>query len=113
MLSTNSVHVLIKDILLQSKPGVVKQAVIDAIEAGYRHIDCAFAYENEGEVGAGIKAKIEDGTITRDDLFVTSKVSFIEWSKFLRYYVHCMNFIFRCGTLTIVLPKWKKLYAAV
>lgn len=58
----------------QSKPGEVKQAVVDAIEAGYRHIDCAFVYGNEEEVGAGIKAKIDDGTITRNDLFITSKV---------------------------------------
>lgn len=58
----------------QSKPGEVKQAVVDAITAGYRHIDCAFAYGNEEEVGAGIKQKIDDGTVTRNDLFITSKV---------------------------------------
>lgn len=52
----------------------MKQAVIDAISAGYRHIDCAHVYGNEEEVGAGIKEKIDDGTITRSDLFVTSKV---------------------------------------
>lgn len=48
--------------------------MIHAIEAGYRHIDCAFAYSNEGEVGAGIKAKFDDGTVTRQELFITSKV---------------------------------------
>lgn len=48
--------------------------MIDAISAGYRHIDCAHVYGNEEEVGAGIKEKIDDGTITRSDLFVTSKV---------------------------------------
>ena len=47
---------------------------MDAITAGYRHIDCAFAYGNEEEVGAGIKQKIDDGTVTRNDLFITSKV---------------------------------------
>lgn len=59
----------------QSKTGEVKQAVVDAITAGYRHIDCAFAYGNEEEVGAGIKEKIDDGTVTRNDLFITSKVN--------------------------------------
>lgn len=60
--------------LFQSKPGEVCQAVKDAISCGYRHIDGAFIYGNESEVGAAIKAKIEDGTVTREDLYITSKV---------------------------------------
>ena len=47
---------------------------MDAIAIGYRHIDCAMAYGNEDEVGEGIKAKIDDGTIKREDIFITSKV---------------------------------------
>lgn len=58
----------------KSKPGEVTAAVTAAIECGYRHVDCARAYENEEEVGAGIKAKVDDGTIKREDLFVTSKL---------------------------------------
>lgn len=53
----------------------MKQAVIDAIDAGYRHLDCALAYQNEHEVGAAIKEKIADGTVSRKDIFVTSKVA--------------------------------------
>ncbi|XP_072510312.1 prostaglandin-E(2) 9-reductase-like isoform X1 [Notamacropus eugenii] len=45
-----------------------------AIEVGYRHIDGAFVYENEKEVGQAIQAKIADGTVTRKDIFYTGKL---------------------------------------
>lgn len=47
-----------------------KQAVVDAIASGYRHIDTAAVYGNEASVGAGIK---ESG-VKREDLFVTTKL---------------------------------------
>lgn len=45
-----------------------------AIEAGYRHIDTALAYQNEEDVGKGIKAAIDAGLVKREDLFVTTKL---------------------------------------
>uniref|UniRef100_A0A8C5QYY5 Rho crystallin n=1 Tax=Leptobrachium leishanense TaxID=445787 RepID=A0A8C5QYY5_9ANUR len=45
-----------------------------AIEVGYRHIDCAFIYGNEVEVGRAIRAKIADGTVQREDIFYTGKL---------------------------------------
>lgn len=52
----------------------VKQAVKDAIDLGYRHIDTAFFYGNEKEIGEAVREKIKDGSVTREDLFITTKV---------------------------------------
>ncbi len=49
----------------------VKDTILEAINAGYRHIDTAVAYENEKSVG---KAIIESG-VNRKDFFITSKVA--------------------------------------
>jgi predicted aldo/keto reductase-like oxidoreductase len=53
---------------------VTSDVVFQAIEIGYRHLDCASDYGNEKEVGVGIKRAIEAGIVTRKDLWVTSKL---------------------------------------
>ena len=58
----------------KSKPGdSTYNAVISSINAGYRHIDTARAYDNESDVGRAIK----DADIDRKDLFITTKL----WNK--------------------------------
>lgn len=49
---------------------VAYQSVLDALEAGYRHIDTAAIYGNEISVGKAIK----DSNLKREDIFLTSKL---------------------------------------
>ena len=58
----------------KSAPGEVKEAVIEAIKIGYRHIDCAAIYRNENEIGEAIKECIDQALVTRDELWITSKL---------------------------------------
>ncbi len=57
------------------------EAVKTAIAKGYRSIDTAQVYRNEESVGQGIRAAIAEGLVTREELFVTSKV----WNDGLSY----------------------------
>ena len=53
---------------------VTEQAVLDAIDSGYRLIDTAAAYQNEEAVGRAVAKRIADGTVKREDLFITTKL---------------------------------------
>lgn len=52
-----------------------------AIKIGYRSIDTAYIYKNETSVGEGIQAAIDEGLVTREELFITTKV----WNDALTY----------------------------
>jgi diketogulonate reductase-like aldo/keto reductase len=55
----------------KSEPGrVTKQAVRSALDIGYRHIDTAFIYNNEADVGEAIASS----GLNREDVFVTTKL---------------------------------------
>ncbi|XP_073311014.1 NADPH-dependent aldo-keto reductase, chloroplastic-like [Primulina huaijiensis] len=58
----------------KAAPGVVGEAIVAAVKAGYRHIDCAQRYGNEKEIGVTLRKLFEDGFVKREDLWVTSKL---------------------------------------
>ena len=51
-----------------------EQVVYDAIKTGYRLLDTAASYGNEEALGKGVKRAIADGLVTREELFITTKV---------------------------------------
>jgi len=57
----------------QSEPGQVQNAVFHGLSVGYKHIDCAYCYGNEDEIGAGLAAAFKAG-VKREDIFVTTKL---------------------------------------
>ncbi|EDW93318.1 aldo-keto reductase family 1 member B1 [Drosophila yakuba] len=61
-----------------STEGDCERAVLHAIDVGYRHIDTAYFYGNEAEVGAAVRKKIAEGVIKREDIFITTKL----WCNF-------------------------------
>ena len=56
-------------------PGEVEKAVGYAINAGYRHIDTARIYGNEGEIGNALEKAYKEGIVKREDMYITTKVS--------------------------------------
>jgi len=65
----------------KSDPGAVGEAVRNALEIGYRHLDCAYIYLNEAEIGSALKDvfsspsdDVSSNTIKREEVFITSKL---------------------------------------
>lgn len=55
-------------------PLATRQATKTALEVGYRHLDCAERYRNEGAVGEAMQDVFKAGAIRREDVFVTTKL---------------------------------------
>ncbi|MCA9720368.1 MAG: aldo/keto reductase [Myxococcales bacterium] len=58
----------------KAAPGEVAASVKEAIRVGYRHIDCAWVYGNEAEIGAALAECFAEGLVTREQLWITSKL---------------------------------------
>lgn len=54
------------------------ESVVEAVRAGYRHFDSAADYANEAETGEGLSQAMADGLVTREELWITSKL----WNTF-------------------------------
>lgn len=65
---------------------VMMAALKSAIELGYRHIDTAFAYNTEPMVGETLNDFVRRKLISRDDMFITTKV-------YLQLHHCCCNII--------------------
>ncbi|KAL8684897.1 MAG: hypothetical protein Q9224_006078, partial [Gallowayella concinna] len=50
------------------------EAVSAALQAGYRHLDCATIYGNQKEVGRGIADGLKKAEVKRSDVWITSKL---------------------------------------
>jgi len=53
---------------------VTMSATRDALEAGFRHFDCAERYGNEREVGKALQEGLAANGIAREEIFVTTKL---------------------------------------
>ncbi|KAJ8941671.1 hypothetical protein NQ314_010316 [Rhamnusium bicolor] len=58
----------------RAQPEEVQNAVLVALEKGYRHIDTAFNYNNEDAIGDVLTKWFETGKGKREDLFITTKL---------------------------------------
>jgi len=59
----------------EGNPGQTYTAALAALKTGYRHLDCAWFYQNEGEVGEAVRDFLkETPSVKREDLFICTKV---------------------------------------
>jgi diketogulonate reductase-like aldo/keto reductase len=55
-------------------PFATRQATKTALEAGFRHFDCAERYRNEEAIGEAMQEMFKAGRIRREDVFITTKL---------------------------------------
>ncbi|KAL1122786.1 hypothetical protein AAG570_003112 [Ranatra chinensis] len=67
----------------------IRGAVQDALEAGYRHIDVAYSYGNEYDIGCELQRSFARGLCSREEVFVTTKLPHFAMKECLvRDYLH-------------------------
>ena len=59
---------------LLKDPASTYSVTLDALEAGFRHLDCAERYRNEREVGEALRAHLCRNGVQREEVFVTTKL---------------------------------------
>ncbi|XP_028950900.1 NADP-dependent D-sorbitol-6-phosphate dehydrogenase-like isoform X2 [Malus domestica] len=52
----------------------IRDLVLNALNLGYRHFDCAADYKNEPEVGEALAEAFSTGLVRREDIFITTKL---------------------------------------
>ena len=75
-------------------------AVETAIAAGYRHIDTAYNYNNEVEIGKALRSKMQQNIIRREDMFIVSKVG-EQVEKYLKNVFEVPTFLLNILPVTI------------
>ncbi|KAI1390850.1 Aldo/keto reductase [Hypoxylon trugodes] len=59
----------------EGSQGETYKAVTKALEVGYRHLDCAWFYKNEAEVGEALRDFLaKNPSVKREDIFICTKV---------------------------------------
>jgi diketogulonate reductase-like aldo/keto reductase len=59
---------------LQASDAELEAALDASLEAGYRHIDTAYVYENEAAIGRILAKWLNAGKVKREELFIVTKV---------------------------------------
>ncbi len=73
-----------------AESGKLYSALRNAIQIGYRHIDCASSYGNEAEIGTAIRDAIRDKEITRSELSSHQSFGLIAMER-IRCNLHSRN----------------------
>ena len=85
----------------------MNKVIEKAISVGYRHIDCAWTYHNEKDIGRSLSNQFQKGAIKRSDLFLTSKL-WCSFHKPSRVREQCLVTIndLQCQYLDLFLIHW-------
>jgi hypothetical protein len=59
---------------LIADPGLMRTATRAALDAGYRHLDCAERYRNEPDIGDVLQAYYAASGLSRQNIFITTKL---------------------------------------